>query len=42
MLDSDYKAKQDETKGTGRKILTTKKMLQSLLIALARVKTGNN
>ena len=42
MLDSDYKAKQDETKGTGRKILTTKKMLQSLLIAFARVKTGNN
>ena len=35
MLDSNYKAKQDETKGTGLKILTPKQMLQRLPIALA-------
>ena len=28
MLDSNYKAKQDETKGTGLKILTPKQMLE--------------
>ena len=42
MLDSNYKAKQDETKGTGLKILTPKQMLQRLSIALAQVKAGNN
>ena len=38
MLDSNYKAKQDETKGTGLKILTPKQLFQRLLIALAQVK----
>ena len=42
MLDSKYKAKQDETKGTGLKILTSRQMLQRLPIALAQVKAGNN
>ena len=42
MLDSKYKAKQDETKGTGLKILSPKQMLQRLPIALAHVKDGNN
>ena len=42
VLDSGYKAKQDETKGTGLKILTPKQMLQRLPIALAQVKAGNN
>ena len=42
MIDSKYKAKQDETKGTRLKILTPKQMLQRLLIALAQVKAGNN
>ena len=37
-----YEAKQDETKGTGLKILTHKQLLQRLLIALAQVKAGNN
>ena len=37
-LESIYKAKQNETKGTGLKILTPKQMLQSLPIALAQVK----
>ena len=37
-----YKAKQNETKGTGLKILTPKQMLQRLPIALAQVKAGNN
>ena len=36
------KAKQNETKGTGLKILTPKQMLQRLPIALAQVKAGNN
>ena len=36
--DASYKAKQDETKGTGLKILTPKQMLQRLAIALAQVK----
>ena len=39
---ANYKAKQNETKGTGLKILTTKQMLQRLPIALAQVKAGNN
>ena len=42
VLDSGYKAKQDETKGTGLKILTPKQMLQRLPIALAQVKAGND
>ena len=36
--EANYKA----TKGTGIEILTPKKMLQRLPIALAQVKTGNN
>ena len=38
VLDSGYKAKQDETKGTGLKILTPKQMIQRFSIAL----TGSN
>ena len=38
MSDAKYKA----TKRTGLKILTPKKMLQRLPIALAQVKAGNN
>ena len=37
-----YKSKQNETKGKGVKILTSKQMLQGLPIALAQVKSGNN
>ena len=42
MLEAKTKAKQNETKGTGFKILTPKQMLQRLPIALAQVKAGNN
>ena len=42
LSDANYKAKQNETKGKGLKILTLKQMLQRLPIALAQVKTGNN
>ena len=42
LSDANYNAKQNETKGTGRKILTLKQMHQRLPIALAKVKTGNN
>ena len=42
MLDSNYNAKQDETKGTGLKILTPIQMLQRLPIALAQLEAGNN
>ena len=35
-------AKNKATKGTGLKILTPKKMLRRLPIALAQVKVGNN
>ena len=42
MSKSKSKAKQNETKGTGIKILTPKQMLQRLSIALAQVKAGNN
>ena len=38
MSEAKYKA----TKGTGLSILTPKQMLQSLPIALAQVKAGNN
>ena len=37
-----FEAKYDVTKGTGLKILTPKKVLHRLLIALAQVKAGNN
>ena len=37
-----YETEQDETKGTGLKILTPKQILQRLPIALAQVKAGNN
>ena len=37
-----YETKQDGTKGTGLKTLTSKLMLQRLPIALAQVKAGNN
>ena len=40
--ESIYKSKQNETKGTGLKILTPKQMLQRLPIALAQIKAGNN
>ena len=36
------KSKQNETKGTGLKILTPKPMLQRLPVALAQVKACNN
>ena len=41
-FDASYDAKQDETIGTGLKILTPKQMLQILPIALAQVKAGKN
>ena len=37
-----HESKQNETIGTGLKILTPKQMLQRLPIALAQVKAGNN
>ena len=40
--DANYRADQNETKGTGLKILTPKQMVQRLPIALAQVKAGNN
>ena len=42
VLDAAYKQNQNETKGKGLKILTSKQMLQRLPIALAQVKAGNN
>ena len=42
LSDANYKAKQNETKGKGLKLLTPKQMLQRLPIALAQVKAGNN
>ena len=42
MLDSGCKVKQDETKGTGLKILTPIQILQRLPTALAQVKARNN
>ena len=42
MSEAKTKAKQNETKGTGLRILTPKQMLQRLLIALAQLKAGNN
>ena len=40
--DANYDSKQNETKGTGLKILTPKQMLQRLPIALAQVNASNN
>ena len=42
LSNANYKAKQNENKGTGLKILTPKQVLQLLLIALAQAKAGNN
>ena len=42
LFDANYTAKQNETKGTGLKILALKQMLQRLPIALAHAKAGNN
>ena len=42
LSDANYNAKQNEAKEKGLKILTPKKMLQQLPIALAQVKSGNN
>ena len=42
LSDANYDARQNETKGTGLKILIPKQMLQRLPIALAQVKAGNN
>ena len=42
LSDANYDAKQNETKGTGLKLLIPKQMLQRLPIALAQVKAGNN
>ena len=42
LSDANYDVKQNETKGTGLKILAPKQMLQRLPIALAQVKAGNN
>ena len=37
-----YETKQNETKGTGLKIITLKELLQRLPTVLAQVKAGNN
>ena len=42
LSDANSDGKQNETKGTGLKIVTPKQMLQRLSIALAQVKAGNN
>ena len=42
MSEGKSKARQNETKRTGLKILTLKQMLQRLPIALLQVKAGNN
>ena len=42
LIMSEAKTKAKAIKGTGLKILTPKQMLQSLPIALAQVKVGNN
>ena len=42
LSDANCNAKQNETKGTGLRILTPKQMLQRLSIALAQIKAGNN
>ena len=40
--ETNYKSKQNDTKGAGLKVLTPKQMLERLPIALAQVKAGNN
>ena len=42
LSDANYDAKQNETKGTGLKILTPKQILQRLLIALPQVRAHKN
>ena len=42
LMMSEAKTKARATKETGLKVLTPKKMLQRLPIALAKVKAGNN
>ena len=42
LSDANYDSKHHETKGKGLKILTPKQMLQTLPIALAKVKADNN
>ena len=42
LSDANYNPKQNETKGTGLKILTPKQMLQRLPIAVAQGKEENN
>ena len=42
LSDANYDSKQNETKGTGLKILTPKQMFQRLPRALVQVKAGNN
>ena len=42
MSEAKYKAKKDETKGKGLKILTPKQMRLRLPIALVQVKARNN
>ena len=42
MSEAKSKAKQNEAKGKGLKILTPKQTLQRVPIALAQVKAGNN
>ena len=42
LSDANYNAKQNETERKGLKILTPKKIIQRLPIALAQVKAGNN
>ena len=41
LSDANYNEKQNELKGTGLKILSSKQMLQRLPIALVQVKAGN-
>ena len=42
LSDAYYNARNTKTEGKGLKILTPKKILQRLPIALAEVKAGNN
>ena len=42
LSDANYDSKQNKTEGTRLKILTPQKMRQRLLIALSKVKAGNN
>ena len=42
LSDANYDSKQNETKGTGLKILTPKQMLRRLPIAHAQVNASNN